>query len=274
MIRRIAIVLLVLTFGRRDAACSAAETVAFRNAGVPPAEQGASSLPTPLDWPATVTRVSAAVPIADHAELRALRDELTQAAATELPPREEFLVRYTLGYIERSLAFANDTPDAQQRELIEDAARQLERAVALEPKSADAHALLGSILGASAGIIRERAAEFGRRGRASLVLAAELEPFNPRVQVLLGSSALYRPPEFGGGADKAEPHLRRAIALFANEPKSKPWPNWGRFEAHFLLGTALRRLDRGAAAREQYELALALAPRSEYVRSLLKKAAK
>lgn len=221
-----------------------------------------------LDWPSTVARVSAAVPLADNVELRALREELNQAA-TE--PKEEFRIRYTLGYIDRALAFASGNTAAEQRELMEDAAKQLERAVALEPKSADAHALLGSVLGASAGMFRERAATLGARGRESLARAAELEPFNPRVQVLLGSSALYRPAEFGGGADKAEPFLRKAISLFVNEPKSKPWPNWGRFDAHILLGLALQQLGRNAAAREQYELALALVPRSEYVRSLIRK---
>lgn len=224
-----------------------------------------------LDWPAIVTRVSTAVPLADQNELRALRDELTRATSEELAPRDEFLVRYTLAYVERSLSFSGGAAIEERRTLMEDAARQLERATAIEPKSADAHALLGSVLGASTGLFRERAAELGRRGRASLAHAAELEPFNPRVQVLLGSSALYRPPEFGGGADKAEPHLRRALSLFVNEPKSKPWPNWGRYEAHVLLGAALQQLDRKAAAREQYELALALVPRSEYVRKTLEK---
>jgi tetratricopeptide (TPR) repeat protein len=224
-----------------------------------------------LDWPAIVTRVSTAVPLADQNELRALHGELTRATSEELAPRDEFLVRYTLAYVERSLAFSRETPIDERRTLMEDAARQLERAIAIEPKSADAHALLGSVLGASAGLFRERAAELGRRGRTSLAHAAELEPFNPRVQLLLGSSALYRPPEFGGGADKAEPHLRRALALFVNEPKSKPWPNWGRYEAHVLLGASLHKLDRKAAAREQYELALALVPRSEYVRQTLEK---
>lgn len=222
-----------------------------------------------LDWPAVVARVSVAVPAGDQAELRALHDELTGATASELTPREELLVRYTLAYVGRSLAFVSDA--ARGRALMEDATEQLERAIAIDPKSAEAHALLGSVLGASAGMFPQRASELGRRGREALAHAAELEPFNPRVHVLLGSSALHRPVEFGGGADKAEPHLRRALVLFVNEPKSRPWPNWGRFEAHLLLGRALEKLDRKAAAREQFELALALAPRSEYVRSLLKK---
>lgn len=215
------------------------------------------------DWPSFVARLSAAAPIVEEGELHALRSELKQPSSA----REH----YTLAYIDRTLAFAAGTSDELRRELLDEATVQLERAIALEPRNADAHALLGSVFGASTGVHRGRAAELGRRARESLARALELEPYNPRVHLLLGSSAFYRPAEFGGGAEKAEPHLRKALALFANEPKTKPWPNWGRFETHLLLGQTMQKLGRNAAAREQYEAALALAPRSEYVRSILRK---
>lgn len=201
-----------------------------------------------------VTRLLTAVPAGDAAELRAIRDEL---------PADQ---HYTRGYVARTLAF---TAKDDRAALFLEAIAELEKAVAAQPRSGDAHALLGSTYGAAIGAFPDRAAELGQKSRLALRIAMELEPFNPRVHYLHGSSAYHRPPEYGGGAAVAEPHLRKALELFRVEPREKPWPNWGRYETHVLLGQALEKQNRRAEALEQYELALAVAPESEYVRNIL-----
>jgi hypothetical protein len=74
---------------------------------------------------------------------------------------------------------------------------------------------------------------------------------------------------FGGGMDKAEQLLRRSLERFAVEPRDKPWPNWGRFDAHVWLGRAL--LERGdrAGARAEYDKAREVAPNSGWLRYVL-----
>jgi cytochrome c-type biogenesis protein CcmH/NrfG len=202
-----------------------------------------------------VARLLTAIPAGDVTELRAIRAEL---------PADE---HYTRGYVARTLAF---TAKEDRAALFTEAIAALEAAVAKHPRSGDAHALLGSTYGASIGAFPDRAAELGQKSRLALQKAMELEPYNPRVHYLHGSSAFHRPPEYGGGAAVAEPFLRRAQALFESEPREKPWPNWGRYETHLLLGQVLEKQNRRADAREQYERALAIAPESEYVRKRLR----
>ncbi|HYC93104.1 MAG TPA: hypothetical protein VEO54_28120 [Thermoanaerobaculia bacterium] len=202
------------------------------------------------DWSTLVARLGKAGP----AELRAIRDEL---------PADQ---HYTRGYVARALAL---TAKDDRKALFLEAIEQLEQAVAKQPRSGDAHALLGSTYGAAIGAFPFRAPELGQKSRAALQKAMELEPYNPRVHYLHGSSAFYRPAEYGGGAAVAEPFLRKALELFRSEPPEKPWPNWGRFETHLLLGQVLEKQNRRADARAQYELALAIAPESEYVRKRL-----
>lgn len=212
-----------------------------------------------LTWPQVVEKI----------EKKAFEDARAELLAMETTPRDEALVRYALAYVNRAIAFAQGTPEDRKRALLEEAVASLERAAQLEPRNADVRALLGSTYGTLIGSAPERGAELGPKSRKELQRAAELEPHNPRVHLLLGTSAYHRPPEFGGGPDRAEPYLRRAIALFANEPPAKPWPNWGRYEAHLYLGLALEKLQRRAEAREQFERALALQPDSRYVRDVL-----
>lgn len=206
---------------------------------------------------ALVARLLTAVPNGDVAELRAIREELPEGQ------------HYTRAYVARALAFSRGTSAEERAALLTEAIDQLERAVELRPRDAESLALLGSTYGASIGTFPDRGAELGQKSRQALRKAIELEPNNPRVQYLHGSSAFHRPPEYGGGAEVAEPFLRRALELFRTEPPEKPWPNWGRYETHVLLGQALEKQNRRDAALEQYRLALAISPQSAYVRSVL-----
>jgi Flp pilus assembly protein TadD len=109
----------------------------------------------------------------------------------------------------------------------------------------------------------------GPRASGALDKAAEIAPDNPRVVVLQGISAFNTPALFGGGTEKAERLLRRSLTLFAREPADRPWPNWGRFDAHVWLGQALLGKGDRAGARAEYDRALTLAPGSRWVRSVL-----
>jgi tetratricopeptide (TPR) repeat protein len=220
-------------------------------------------------WPALVSRMADAAPRSDAAELRAVGNELKQADFSTLDSRQQVLVRYSIAYTNRALAFAAKTSREERLKLLEDAAEHLERAIAIDPNEAEAHALLGSVYGATIGVDQHRGAELGPKARRMLARAEQLDPHNPRVHLLLGTGAFHRPPEYGGGAEKAEVHLRKAIELFEKEPMAKPWPNWGRYEAHVYLGQTLSKLQRRDEARKQYEAALVLIPESEYVRSVL-----
>lgn len=130
-------------------------------------------------------------------------------------------------------------------------------------------ALVGTIYGQQAGRSMMRAIVLGPRSMGALERAAEVESANPRVLLLQGMTALHTPSAFGGSRDKAEHLLRRSLDEFSREPRTKAWPNWGRFDAHAWLGQVLRRKGDLDGARAEYQKALAIAPESPWLRTVL-----
>ena len=89
---------------------------------------------------------------------------------------------------------------------------------------------------------------------------------NPRVWLMKGVGELFTPGMFGGGADKAEASLRKAIPLFDDDKPAAPAPAWGKDEAWLWLGRALEERGKWDDARHAYEKALELEPRNQWVR--------
>jgi hypothetical protein len=58
--------------------------------------------------------------------------------------------------------------------------------------------------------------------------AKKINPNNPRMYYLQGTSLYYTPKLFGGGPDKALPLLQKADTLFANDSKDIRKPHWGK----------------------------------------------
>ena len=83
-----------------------------------------------------------------------------------------------------------------------------------------------------------RAPVYGPKAGTLLEAAAKADPDNPRAASLLGQNLYYTPEMWGGGADKARPHLERAVALFdaeaADAERSDLLPRWGADRARGL----------------------------------------
>ena len=78
--------------------------------------------------------------------------------------------------------------------------------------------------------------------------------------MLRGIGNLFKPKLFGGGADKAEKDLVKAIALFATDKPAPPAPDWGHAEAYAWLGQVYAERKQVDEAREAYRKALELRP--------------
>lgn len=108
----------------------------------------------------------------------------------------------------------------------------------------------------------------GRRASSLMSQALEAGPTNPRVWMLDGVFAMHTPSMFGGGLDRAESRLRRAIALFESDHPAEPAPDWGRAEAYVWLGQVLEKQRKPDEARATYARAIALSPNFEWPKRL------
>ncbi len=78
--------------------------------------------------------------------------------------------------------------------------------------------------------------QYGPLFQAGLEKAKVLNPDNPRIYALEGSSLMYTPEQFGGGVGTACPVLKRAAEKFATfKPASNLSPVWGQEQIEPML---------------------------------------
>ena len=133
-------------------------------------------------------------------------------------------------------------------------------------------ALLSAVYGmqiASAKVQFIAGMRLGPKSGAMIDSAVALAPRNPRIWLIRGIVAFNTPGSFGGGVDKAEAALKRAIELFAGDTVAPPLPSWGRAEAHIWLGRTYVRESRRDAARAEYQAALTLQSHNAWLTSTL-----
>ena len=216
-------------------------------------------------WTDLVTQFEKGNATSDTNMLRAaVADAHTLADVTGLE-RERQLALYGAAYAAWRLAFLPGVADGESKELLEGADKDLREVIRMDVKSAEARALLASVNGYR---IRAggNAMELGAEAQELLAAAGRLEPNNPRVLLEQGINTFHVPAEYGGSAERAEALLRQALASFEREPAGRPWPNWGRFDAHVWLGQVLAARSDKDGARAEYDQALKLVPDSGYVK--------
>lgn len=215
-------------------------------------------------------RVDRAIVVRDPGLLEDCRNVLRREAAL-LPshPLGGSLQRaYTLAFVNSRLApMLPESRRGERKALLEEAAEALRQILRINPRDAEAQALLGAVYGAQISGSPWKGMMIGPRISSAFGEAERLAPENPRVALQKGITLFYVPKALGGGPEAAAKELRRAEALFAREPAGKPWPNWGRVDAHVWLGRALAEKGDRQGARAAYLRALALAPEYALVRS-------
>jgi tetratricopeptide (TPR) repeat protein len=183
-------------------------------------------------------------------------------------PNDPWLLHYQ-GYAIYREALRRENRDKQDvRQLRDRADSILERSAMLLPL-AESHALRASLLGQMIGSNPIRGMTLGPRSGAEMNRAAELSPRNPRVFLMRGIGAIFTPKMFGGGDDKAEENLLKAIELFVGDKPTAPAPAWGHGEAYIWLGQLYAKQDKRDAALAAYNKALALEPDNAWLKTTL-----
>lgn len=186
-------------------------------------------------------------------------------------PNESVLLHYR-GYAlyrKANTMMGDEKKKAEAKALLEEADDALESSIKTLawPES---YALRSSITGQMIGLGNPMSGMIlGPRSESQMDKAVELGPKNPRVWMLKGVGTLYKPGMFGGGADKAEKELLKAIELFADDRPVAPAPKWGHAEAYAWLGQAYAQQNKIAEARTAYQKVLQLDPGNGWVLHVL-----
>jgi len=203
-------------------------------------------------------------------------NRLTSAAAMldrvlTVTPNDPLLLYYrSLALYRSSTIYTGQKKNDEAKRALDEADALLEQATAKTP-TADALALRSSIMGLMIGLSGNPLSGMTLGPKASGLLdrAKDLEPKNPRVWLISGMSAMFTPKMFGGGTDKAEQELKKAIALFETDRPVAPAPSWGHADAFIWLGQALQKNEKIADARAAYQKALELQPGNQWVQRVL-----
>ncbi len=238
----------------------------------PPISPSAEAPGVPGDLADLIRRCERAVVVGDGGTLREARTRLSVLLHREggrPSPAERYAFAYVTWRLNHWMGYHEGGNGEAGREILEEAQEVLEQLVEEEPGNAEAHALLGSVIGEQIGNSMWLGMRLGSRAQGALETAHDLDQKNARVALQRGIGFIFTPRLFGGGVDRAEGELRRAAALFALEPETSPWPNWGRADVHVWLGIILMKREEYPGARRELEAALAIEPEYHWVRDVL-----
>jgi len=218
----------------------------------------------PAKWADTIAaEIDAATLAGDTARLHAA-ESMAERVATAFPNDGLILHYQAYALYREQEAAQGGTIDAAR---LERANRLLERSLATHPLP-ETHMLISFLDGMLIGADPSRAMELGAASSQSQAKAMALGPQNPRVWLLAGISAMFTPPEYGGGLDRAADDLKRSIAFFDKDAPKPGEPSWGRAEAHVWLGQVLAKQGDKPAAGAEYQKALDIAPSYAFAKRL------
>ncbi|MFB9292381.1 hypothetical protein [Persicitalea jodogahamensis] len=170
------------------------------------------------------------------AEWQALANRFERIASAE---PKEWLPRYYATYAYSMLAFFGKNA-TEKDQMVDKAEALLKEALAIEGENSELMLLDAQVHQARMLVDpQSRYMTEGPRFEESLQKAKTLNPDNPRIYLMQGSSLYYTPEQFGGGKKVAKPVLEKAMEKFATfKPEGPLYPNWGHGQAGYMLGEA------------------------------------
>jgi len=186
-------------------------------------------------------------------------------------PNDQLLLYYrSLALYRSATLYTGLKKETEAKRALDEADLLLEQATA-KSSTADALALRSSVMGLMIGLSGNPLSgmTLGPKSSGLLDRAKEIEPTNPRVWLISGMSAMFTPKMYGGGTNKAEKDLRKAVALFETDRPVAPAPSWGRADAYIWLGQALQKEEKIEDARMAYQKALEIQPGNQWVQRVL-----
>ncbi|HML16577.1 MAG TPA: tetratricopeptide repeat protein [Bryobacteraceae bacterium] len=138
--------------------------------------------------------------------------------------------------------------------------RIAEHAVALKPDSAEYHRVYGTLCGQAVSANVLQGLKFGRCAQDEVNKAVQLDPKSAINYISRGVGYYYLPAGLGGGVELAVKDFEKAIEIDARSA-----------DAHLWLGLALRKENRNADARREFQKAMELNPARVWAKQQLEK---
>jgi tetratricopeptide (TPR) repeat protein len=140
----------------------------------------------------------------------------------------EWSSNYFAAYAKVILSFI--VQDSKKKDLfLDEADKYFEKVKSLDSQNDETYVL--AALNTSARITvdgQNRGIQYSGTVNQYLEKAEKINPDNPRIYYLKGSSLFYQPEMYGGGKEKAKPYFEKAKELFVKENKTSILkPHWG-----------------------------------------------
>jgi tetratricopeptide (TPR) repeat protein len=194
---------------------------------------------------------------------RATLDRLTAQASAEAQKKPaDAAAQYRLALAESYIAeVAIEQRDKNQAHTAAEAGIEAaKRAVALKADAAEYHRLYGTLCGQAVSANMLQGLKYGHCAQDEVNKAIQLDPKSAMNYIGHGVGNYYLPPQLGGGIELAIKDFEKAAEL---DPQSS--------EAHLWLGLALRKANRNADARKEFQKSLDLNPARVWTRQQLDK---
>jgi hypothetical protein len=148
----------------------------------------------------------------------------------------EWAANYYASYAKVILSFVS-TDSKRKDLLLDEADKYLVKVKALDSKSDETYVLAALITSAKIAVDgQNRGMQLSGVFNQDVEKARSINPDNPRIYYLKGSSLFYQPEMYGGGKEKAKPYLVKAEELYAKEPKTSVLkPTWGEKQNKDML---------------------------------------
>lgn len=200
---------------------------------------------------------------ARDAQDRATLDKLAAQAAADVQKRpSDPAVQYRLALAQSYIA--EIAIEQRDKNLAHTAAevgiKAAERTVALKADFAEYHRLYGTLCGQAVSANLLQGLKYGHCAQDEVNKALQLDPKSAMNYIGHGVGNYYLPPQFGGGVDAAIKDFSKAAEL---DPQLS--------DAHLWLGLALRKANRNAEARKEFQKALDLNPARVWAKQQLDK---
>ncbi len=120
--------------------------------------------------------------------------------------------------------------DSKKKDLfLDEAEKYFEKVKTLGNENDETWVLAALITSARISVDGEnRGMQYGATFNEYIAKAEKINPSNPRIYYLKGSSLFYTPEMYGGGKERAKQEFEKAKELFAKEPKTSVLkPRWG-----------------------------------------------